>query len=642
MTAMSSVSGLLRASFRGGLRLEENKTASNDIRVLPAPEKVVLPLSQHIGAPAKPLVSIGDKVLRGQPIAEANGYVSTPVHASISGTVTAIDSFAVPHASGLTDQCIEITSDGNDESAIPLPPIDDPENADPQAIRDRIREAGIVGLGGAGFPSSVKLSPGSGSVVDTLILNGAECEPYISCDQALMTERAADIIQGGRVLMQAIDAQNCIIGIEDNKSAAIEALRQVINELADARIAVRVLPTKYPQGGEKQLIQAITGREVPSEGLPLDIGIVCQNVGTAAAVWRATKFGEVLTARIVTVTGNAVAQAANYEVRLGSIVADVIHAAGGFRSEPERLIMGGPMMGFALRSDDLPLVKVTNCLLAMAADDVAPSEPAMPCIRCGECAEACPASLLPQQMYWHARARQFDDARNYNLFDCIECGCCDQVCPSHIPLVQYFRFAKTEIWADERERRKADQARERHEFRNARLDRLAAEKEEARRKKREALEARKKKSAEKAAQETSAPVAEPATTEENQKHDAVAAAIAKAKAKKAAAEADSNDPPASASGEINDPVAAAIAKAKQKKLEKAQATDVASADADPVATAIEKVRKKKAAKQAAEQSQPTAATPSAGEPEDPVAAAIARAKQKKREKEQAEKDSDNG
>ena len=513
-----SVHAQAQFRFPGGLALDYHKLSA-PIQDAALPQQLVVPLSQHIGQPAKCLVSIGEQVLGGQPLAAAEGYVSTPVHAATSGTVVAIEPRPVPHPSGLSAPCVVIEPDGQDTQQ-PDTPADGLE-MDATALRNRIRQAGVVGLGGAAFPSFIKLNPGS-SVVDTLVINGAECEPYISCDQALMRERADDILNGVQIMLHALDAQRCLIGVEDNKPDAIDALIDAVSRRGDERVTVVTVPTRYPQGGEKQLIQTLTGREIPSHGLPLDIGIVCHNPGTAVAVWEAVTLGRALTHRVVTVTGPGIANPCNLRVRIGTPVRELLAQAGGLVDPDVRLIMGGPMMGFALSGADVPVVKATNCILALRRQDLRPDAAAMPCIRCGACADACPAGLLPQQLYWHARAQEFDKTQDYKLFDCIECGCCAQVCPSQIPLVQYYRHAKTEIWAEERAQRKADVARQRHEARQARLEREEAEKKAAREAKKAALRAK----AEKKAAAAQAAGGETAATD-----DPVAAAIARAKAK---------------------------------------------------------------------------------------------------------------
>ena len=460
--------------FPGGLHLPGHKTESTTLSVdmAPLPRHLILPLQQHIGEAAKPLVTVGDHVLKGQMIARAQGYVSASLHAPSSGTVVEIGERSVPHPSGLNAACIVIETDGEDHW-IEVHPVKNYREQDPSHLRNLIREAGIVGLGGAGFPTFIKLNPGSGKIVDTLILNGAECEPYITCDDMLMRERPEEIIAGMLVMRHALQARECVIGVEDNKPLAIAALNQALRNLrAQNEIRVVAVPTRYPAGGEKQLIQVLTGKEVPSNGLPLHIGVVCQNVGTARAVYRALEYGEPLISRYVTVTGNGVTAPRNLDVLIGTPMRDLINFCGGETDQLGRLLMGGPMMGIAL-SPDVPVIKTTNCLLTENEQPVA--APALPCIRCGACAEVCPVSLLPQQLYWHTRAKDFVKAQEYSLFDCIECGCCTAVCPSHIPLVQYYRYAKTEIAHQEREKRKADVARQRHEFRLQRLDREKAE-----------------------------------------------------------------------------------------------------------------------------------------------------------------------
>ncbi len=460
--------------FHGGLTLPGHKAESTTLPIatLPVPAQLVLPLVQHIGAAAEPLVKVGERVLKGQLIARAGNNISAPVHASSSGIVSAIEARAVPHPSRLPVMCIVIATDGLDEWAPPSPASSDPYRLPPEEIRNRVRDAGIVGLGGAGFPTYVKLNPGTGHRIETLIINGAECEPYITCDDMLMREHANEVVEGARIMRHAVHAAQCIIGIEDNKPAARIALQNALNKLGEFNIRVISVPTRYPTGGEKQLIKVLTGREVPCQGRPLDIGVLCHNVGTAAAVYRAVVLGQPLISRIVTVTGTGVAQPRNFSVPFGAPISALIAAAGGYTMPQPHILMGGPMMGLPLPDDSLPVIKTSNCILALPAQHV---ERERQCIRCGECVKVCPAKLLPQELFWHARARDFDKAQDQHLFDCIECGCCDAVCPSHIPLVRYFRYAKTEIWTSEKERRKADIARQRHEARVARQERDKAE-----------------------------------------------------------------------------------------------------------------------------------------------------------------------
>jgi electron transport complex protein RnfC len=463
--------------FHGGLSLSARKSMSTaeELAVASVPDTLIHPMSQHVGAPAEAIVEVGDKVLRGQPIARATGYVASPVHAASSGTVIDIGPRPVPHPSGLSAACIVIHPDGEDRPYEGYDPLSNYRTLNAPALRARVRECGIVGLGGAVFPTSVKLNVGVG--LEALIVNGAECEPYISCDDTLMRYRAAEVIAGAQVMLHALEVGHCILAIEDDKPEAYEALHGACTRASENRIEIIRVPALYPEGGERQLIQVLTGREVPADGLPADIGYLCHNVGTAAAVARAVLYGEPLISRIVTVTGAGVARPRNLEVRLGTPISHVIAECGGSLESARYLFMGGAMMGFSLDSDELPVIKATNCLVVATDEDAPPRAPAMPCIRCGECAEVCPARLLPQQLFWHTRAENFDRVEALNLYDCIECGCCDLACPSQIPLVQYFRFAKTEIWNRSRERHRSDHARERFEARNARLEREAAEKE---------------------------------------------------------------------------------------------------------------------------------------------------------------------
>jgi electron transport complex protein RnfC len=467
--------------FPGGLHLPEHKAESTvlPIAATPVPRHLISPLQQHLGQPAAPLVEVGETVLKGQLIARAGGFVAAPVHASSSGIVVAIEPRPVPHASQLNGMCIVIETDGEERWA-KLDPPPDWQAADPEELRRRVRDAGIVGLGGAGFPTHVKMRPHGATPVETLILNGAECEPYITCDDMFMRERADEVVAGMQVLRRALGSHEHIIAIEDNKPRAIEAVRAAIDR-AGGDMELAVIPTRYPTGGAKQLIQVLTGKEVPAGHLSLDLGIACFNVATAAGVWRAVALGEPLISRVVTVTGGAVAQPRNFEVRIGTPMAELLQFAGGLRATPGPCLMGGPMMGLPLPSLDVPVIKTTNCLLAPSPRELGDEGAPLPCIRCGACAEVCPAGLLPQQLYWHARAREFDKAQEFKLMDCIECGCCNYVCPSRLPLVQFYRFAKGAISAQEQDHQRAQLARERFEARQERLARDKAERE-ARRK----------------------------------------------------------------------------------------------------------------------------------------------------------------
>lgn len=464
-------------SFHGGIHPEGHKAESSatPIRPMPLQPRYVVPLRQHIGTPARPLVAVGERVLRGQMIAAAEGYVSTAVHAPTSGRVVAVEPRAVPHPSGLFDAAIVIDADGEDAS-VAFQPLDW-RNLDPSALRNRIREMGLAGLGGAVFPSYIKLNPGAprdqASPIHTLILNGAECEPWITCDDRLMRERAADILAGARVMRHMLGARTLLVGVEDNKPEAIAALRQAA--AGDEEIVA--VPTCYPGGGGKQLAYTLTGVEVPAGGLSTDVGIQVFNVGTAYGLHRAVSLGEPLISRVVTVTGH-VAAPGNFEARVGTPVSALIAAAGGGLEGASGEIVGGPMMGFDLMDLAAPVTKAVNCII-VKSPALFPEKPQpMPCIRCGACAQSCPVELQPFEMYWFSRARDFGKAQSYKLFDCIECGCCSYVCPSHIPLVDYFRFAKSEIWEREREKLASDHARRRHEFKTFRLEREKQEKAE--------------------------------------------------------------------------------------------------------------------------------------------------------------------
>lgn len=480
--------------FIGGVHLPQYKDISTQqsIGKVQLPERLILPLSQHIGAAAIPLVEIGEKVLKGQKIAKADGYVSAPIHAPTSGLIEDISDYPLPHPSGMSAPCIVLKPDGKDEWAELKPHSHDYREMDPSELRNVVRSAGIVGLGGAGFPTYIKHNPGPNRKIETLIINGAECEPYITCDDMLMREQPEAIIAGLAIIKHAVGAEKCIIAIEDNKPKAIESMRNALMVSPVENTEVLAIPTIYPTGSEKQLIYTVTGKEVPKDSLPIHIGVVCQNVGTCAAVYRAIEFGEPLISRIVTVTGD-IGKPRNVEVPIGMPIDELIQQCGSATGSLERLIIGGPMMGFAMHQTDIPVIKTTNCVLVDAGQTkhLQPRQLTMPCIRCGNCADVCPVSLLPQQLYWYSKSLELDKVQEYHLFDCIECGCCDYVCPSQIPLVQYYRHAKAEIWKRERENQKSDKARERHEFRLFRIEREKQEKAERHKQKKAALSAAK-------------------------------------------------------------------------------------------------------------------------------------------------------
>ncbi len=465
-------------TLRGGLHIADNKGQSTAREVAHGalPSRLVIPMQQHIGQACSPLVKVGDRVLKGQKIADSDGKVTAPVHASSSGTVVEVGNYPIPHASALPAPCIVIEPDGKEEWCEPLPPLGDYHALDHDTLVERIREAGIVGLGGAAFPSSVKLTPGTERDIHTLIINGAECEPFITCDDMLMRDRAVQVLRGAQVILHLLGAKSCLVGIEDNKPEAAKAMRRATVFLNSDNIKVVTIPTRYPSGGEKQLIRILTGREVPSGGLPADVGMVCHNVATAAAIADAVLEGRPLVERYVTLTGEGIAEPRNLVVRIGTPIRELVEQAGGYSGRGSKMILGGPMMGITLPNDGFPITKAANCVLVPSKREAPAPQPALPCIRCGRCAEVCPMDLLPQQLYWYVRAKNGDKVREYNIWDCIECGCCSHVCPSHIPLVQYYRFAKADLRAKDLETLRAERARQRSEAREARLARLEAEK----------------------------------------------------------------------------------------------------------------------------------------------------------------------
>ncbi|WP_029685858.1 electron transport complex subunit RsxC, partial [Tatumella saanichensis] len=664
--------------FKGGIHPPEMKTQSNGtpLAEIPLPAQFILPLKQHIGQEGELLVKAGDQVLRGQPLTFGNGRM-LPIHAPTSGTVTAIAPHMTAHPSGLSEPSVFIRPDGEDRW-IERQPIADYQQVDRQVLITRIHEAGVAGLGGAGFPTATKLKGGHG--VKTLIINAAECEPYITADDRLMQDCAAEILTGCRILRYVLQAEEVLIGIEDNKPEAIRELKAALGQ--DTDLIIRVIPTKYPSGGAKQLTRILTGREVPHGGRSADIGVLMQNVGTAYAVKRAVVDGEPLTCRVVTLTGESLRQPRNVWGRLGTPVSHLLQQAGFTASEQQMVIMGGPLMGFTLPSLDVPMVKITNCLLAPSASEMGEKQAEQSCIRCSACADACPAGLLPQQLYWYCQGGDHEKARAYNLNDCIECGACAYVCPSNIPLVQYYRQEKAELLEIDLEAQRTAEAKARFEARQQRLERekQAREARHAEAKRRvsstdqqqitAALERVKAKSAPAgddvvvqagAVPDNSAVIAQrearkaqakarqaekTATTacdEGDARKDAVAAAIARAKAKKAAQAAESESASAEPATVEEDPrkaaVAAAIARAKAKKAAQAAEPEAVSAEPatveqDPrkaaVAAAIARAKAKKAAQAAESES---ASAESATVEQDPrkaaVAAAIARAKAKK-------------
>ncbi|MBR7529786.1 electron transport complex subunit RsxC [Klebsiella michiganensis] len=639
--------------FNGGIHPPEMKTQSNGtpLRQVSLPQRFVIPLKQHIGAEGELCVQPGDRVLRGQPLTRGWGRM-LPVHAPTSGTVAAIAPHSTAHPSALAEMSVIIDADGEDRW-IERDGWNDYQNKSREALIERIHQFGVAGLGGAGFPTGAKLR-GGGDKIDTLIINAAECEPYITADDRLMQDCAAQIVEGIRILAHILQPAQVLIGIEDNKPQAISMLRAV---LADTHgISLRVIPTKYPSGGAKQLTQILTGKQVPHGGRSSDIGVLMQNVGTAYAVKRAVIDGEPLTERVVTLTGEAISRPGNVWARLGTPVSHLLNDAGFCPSGDPMVIMGGPLMGFTLPWLDVPVVKITNCLLAPSASEMGEPEDEKGCIRCSACADACPADLLPQQLYWFSKGQQHDKATSHNLADCIECGACAWVCPSNIPLVQYFRQEKAEIYALAQEEKRAAEAKLRFEARQARLERDKAARLE--RHKQDAVQpAAKDQDAINAAlarvREKQRDAAQPIIVLSGAKPDnseAIAAREARkaeARARKAQQQAQSNVAGPSSDAAV-DPrkaaVEAAIARAKARKVEQqaVPAEDAVAeqpAASDPrkaaVEAAIARAKARKAQQQAAPAEDTPAEQPAAVDPRKAaVEAAIARAKARKAEQQQ--------
>ncbi|MBQ4879927.1 electron transport complex subunit RsxC [Pseudoalteromonas luteoviolacea] len=594
--------------FPGGIHPPEQKFLSNQAAIgsLPLPEYLVLPLKQHIGANGQLLVNKGDHVLKGQVLTQPGTNWSLPIHAPTSGTITDIKPMPSAHPSAMPELSIVLTPDG-DDTWCELETRSSLDGLDNKALIDIIHHAGIAGMGGAGFPTYVKAD--SAKTIEYLVVNGVECEPYITADDMLMRERAQDIIRGMEVMMSILSPQYALVGIEDNKPEALTAMQQAAKH--NSKILVRSIPTKYPSGGEKQLIKVLTSKEVPSGGIPADVGVLVQNVGTLFAVSEAVYQGKPLIERVVTVTGNTIHKPQNVWALLGTEVKHLVYSQGFTPVEDQRVIMGGPMMGFTLPTVRIPVVKTTNCILAPDNQELAVAGQEQACIRCSACADACPQTLLPQQLQWFAKGQEYDKLEEYNLFDCIECGACSYVCPSEIPLVQYYRVAKAEIREQKLEKVKAERAKERFEARKARLEREQEERQN-----------RHKRPARSAPAKDKAKVSEALerVKQKRPEQSAVQAAIERAKAKKAEGDTSALEP---------DNSAVALERAKRKeqarkyKEEKA-GSDKGSAPKDAVAAAIARAKARKAAQ---------AADSVESQEQDPrkaaVAAAIARAKAKK-------------
>ncbi|GHE78770.1 electron transport complex subunit RsxC [Thalassotalea profundi] len=543
--------------FHGGIHPPQQKFLSTDkpIRQLPLPELLRIPVQQHIGEPGDILVTVGDKVLKGQALTVANHPMVVPVHAPTSGTITAIEASVIAHPSGLSELCIFLKPDGEekwrDREICP-----DYQQLSKNDLIDKIAQAGISGMGGAGFPSHIKLN--TAAQINYLIINAAECEPYITADDLLIREQCAAILDGIKILDNILAPAFILIGIEENKPEAIQALKNATKTID--KIKVCVLPVIYPTGGEKQLIQVLTGKEVPSGTLPSALGIVMHNIGTCFAIADAVINDIPLIKRVVTVTGKSVAKPQNVWALIGTPVEFLLQQCGCQQGNKKHIIMGGPMMGFSLPSFTVPVVKTTNCILAPDEAEIPDNDQEVECIRCGQCADVCPSQLLPQELQWSAKAHDHQALNDLNLFDCIECGACAYVCPSHIPLVHYYRVAKAEIRQQTLLDIKAEKAKQRFEARKIRLEREKLAREEKHRKAAEARKAR----------------MNSGTAEANNEKSAVAAALARVKAKKAQ-EKDTNNDVTASDTSVGSPqeiektdkksqVAAAIARAKAKKL----------------------------------------------------------------------------
>ncbi|MBB1276892.1 electron transport complex subunit RsxC [Pseudoalteromonas sp. SR43-3] len=691
-------------AFPGGIHPPQQKSLSNSASItrLPLPDKLIVALKQHIGANGKLLVEKGQHVLKGQPLTEPAANWSVPVHAPSSGVVTDIAPMPSAHPSALPELSVIIEPDGKDEW-VALNKNKNPAELSHDDLINIIHQAGISGMGGAGFPTYVKAD--TKQPIEFLIVNAVECEPYITADDVLMREHAKEVIQGIEIMQQLLNPTLCIVGIEDNKPEAIAAMKQAAEH--NSKIIIQTVPTIYPSGGEKQLIKLLTNREVPSIGIPADIGILVHNTGTLFAVQQAVYEGKPLIERIVTVTGNTIHKPGNVWALLGTEIKHLLDCQGFSPVPQQSVVMGGPMMGFTLPTVRIGIVKTTNCILAPDHKELAEPGPEKACIRCSACADACPASLLPQQLQWFAKSKEYDKLQEHNLFDCIECGACAYVCPSEIPLVQYYRIAKVEIKEQQADKIKADRAKERFDARKERLEREQEERQnrhkrkpaaksadekqkvaealarvknksdngdeksavaaaiaraKAKKQQGEELEpdnsevakerALRKEQARKYKEQKSQTDESAETAPVDDKKSAVAAAIARAKAKKAAQALDNAEQAASDESQSDTPVddkkaavAAAIARAKAKKAAQASEVTEQAVSEEPqsvapvddkktaVAAAIARAKAKKAAKALEDAKQSVSEAPQSDEPIDDkkaaVAAAIARAKAKK-------------
>ncbi|NMP15637.1 electron transport complex subunit RsxC [Thalassotalea sp. Y01] len=540
-------------NFAGGIHPPEQKFLSNTkpIKSIALPKQIILPLKQHVGKAGEPIVKVGDKVLKGQQLSKNGNPMAVPVHAPTSGTIVAIKPATIAHPSAMKDLCIILEPDGEDKWR-KREIVKDFKQLSKADLIDKIAEAGIAGMGGAGFPTNIKVNVKPG--IKFLIINAAECEPYITADDLLMREQTATIASGIDILDHLLEPEHVLIGIEDNKPEAIGALKKATAH--NAKVQVCVLPTKYPTGGEKQLIKALTNQEVPSGVLPVSMGIIMQNVATVFAISEAVLNDTPLIRRVVTLTGKAIDKPQNLWVPLGTPIEHLLQQVG-FKPQPkQRVIMGGPLMGFALADLNVPAVKITNCILAPSEIEIAATEKEIECVRCGQCADVCPSNLLPQELQWYAKAKDFDKLQELNLFDCIDCGACAYVCPSHIPLVHYYRVAKATIRQNKLQEGKAERAKLRFEARKIRLEREKLEREEKHKK---AMEARR---------------ANMTKDKSSASNSAVAAALARVKAKKAEQQSADGTGPAPMDAKARAAAAIERAKAKKKAQQQAKAAAV--------------------------------------------------------------------
>lgn len=622
--------------FHGGVHPPEHKSESTKrpIAKLPMPRKLTLPLRQHVGNLPKLRVKVGDHVLKGQLLAEAEGNVSAAIHAPTSGTISAIDEQVIPHPSGLKDHCITLIPDGLDQWTTLQ--TTDWRNTPKTELVKKLRDSGIVGMGGATFPTHIKLRNDGRSTVHTVVINAAECEPYITCDDMLMRERAEEIARGIEIVQFILGATTSIVGVEDNKPEAAQAMQKVS---ASFGIEVKTVPTLYPSGDARRLVHLLLGTEIPHDKRATEVGIQVFNVATVLAVYRYFAFGEPAINRIVTMTG-AVQTPQNFEVLFGTPLSELVQAAGGAHKETTHFIMGGPMMGFDLPRFDVPISKAANCIIAATPQLFAPPPPAMPCIRCARCADACPVNLQPQELYWFAKSDNFEKSREYQLFDCIECGCCSYVCPSNIPLVQYYRYAKSEIIATDKAKEAADLARERNEFKLVRIEREKLERTQKHAERADGGKLQTKLA------EANIPTAD---NTDDAKKAAIAAAIARAKAQKEA-QASTGEAPKNTdnvSVNVQKEIADIEARRAAVGLKESDATQPAGKDVDEekqakIAEAIAKAKAAKAATNGQATAQTAANVDADAEKQAKIAAAIARAKAQKAAadaaKESAQKD----